>query len=424
MKRLYIPLKYRNHGLHIWCINCKKTVSTEPCKHSEQQRFQSRVYNRLTKKQDCINSYATRDPHEAFSKHLEYKTYLQQNNYEVATLPNKELDTPPPNIFLKEGAKKYLDHLQDIGVADYEKKNLTKAYIKDQKRYVWRFLEAVQKLEKKVSNFPAASISQQHVAAFDKYVRSLVLSQTSYNSHIKAAKYFVDYLIKELSVDIKNPLDRVKLRVIHHDPEIVPVEEFEHLLSVITPENGIGTKGRKKKENVNYYRDWLRKVFIFSLLTGERLDGIVLLQWKHVEGNFLRIPNFKVNRIQKADHYYSYTPITADLAELLVEFTITDPEDYIIIPEAKNRRTLKLFISKAFTHFWKVTGLKREVTFKNLRKTYVTRLTSIIGEQALFVKHSGDKTAIKHYLNQKELLDKTKNVKLYEISGWLHNTTP
>jgi hypothetical protein len=52
----------------------------------------------------------------------------------------------------------------------------------------------------------------------------------------------------------------------------------------------------------------------------------------------------------------------------------------------------------------------------------VTRLTSLIGEQALFVKHNGDKTAIKHYLNKKELLDKTKNVRLYEISGWLHNT--
>ena len=423
MKRLYLPVKYRNHGLHIWCFNCKTTITAEPCKHSEQQRFQSRVYNPLTKKQDCIQSYETRDADEAFSKHLEYKTYLQQNNYEIAKPPpNKDLDTPPPMIFLKEGAKKYLDYLQDIDVPEYEKKKLTQQYINDQKRYLTRLLRTVQKLEKKISNFPVTSISKEHVAGFDKYVRSLNLSQTSYNAHIKTARYFINYLIDELGIDMRNPFDRVKLAEVHYDPEIIPVEEFEQLLTVVTPENGIGVKGRKKKENVNYYHPWLKKVFIFSLLTGERLDGIVLLQWKHVEGNFLKIPNWKVNRIQKVDHYYSYTPITADLAELLVKFNMTDPEDYIVVPERKSRKKLKEIISKAFSHYWRVTGLKRKVTFKNLRKTYVTRLASLIGEKALYVKHNQDKTAIKHYLNKKELLDKTRNVRLYEISEWLHNT--
>ena len=52
----------------------------------------------------------------------------------------------------------------------------------------------------------------------------------------------------------------------------------------------------------------------------------------------------------------------------------------------------------------------------------VTKLTSVIGEQVLLIKHNEDKTAIKHYLNKKQLLEKTKNVRLYEISGWLHNT--
>src|SRR3546814_4029717 len=94
---------------------------------------------------------------------------------------------------------------------------------------------------------------------------------------------------------MKNPFYKVKLPEIHHDPEIVPVEEFEQLLSVITPENGGGTKGKKKKETVNYYRDWLKKVFIFPLWTGERLDGIVLHQWSNIEGNFLRIPSSVVH---------------------------------------------------------------------------------------------------------------------------------
>lgn len=418
MKRLSLPVKYRKHGLYIWCITCKKTVTSDPCKHAEDQRFQSRIYNPITKRQDCINSYDTRDPQEAFSKHLEYQDHLKKNNFNIRA-SNSTQTVQPSILFLKAAAQKYLDYIQDIGVPEYEKKNLTKIYIIDQTRYVERFLKTVQKLEKKITNFPATSISQVHVAAFDQYVRGLDQSERSYQAHIKGAKYFIKYLIDELEIDMKNPFDKVKLREIHYTPEIIPVEEFELLLSVITPENGIGEKGKTRVDTVNYYRPWLKKVLVFALLTGERLDGIVLLQGKHIDGNFLRIPNWKVNRIQKADHYFSYTPITADLAELLLEFDISNPEEYIIVPEIKNRDNLKKFISKAFTHYWKVTGLKRKVTFKHLRKTYVTRMASLIGEKALFIKHGEDKTAIKHYLNKKEILEQTQNVKLYEITEWL-----
>jgi hypothetical protein len=49
-------------------------------------------------------------------------------------------------------------------------------------------------------------------------------------------------------------------------------------------------------------------------------------------------------------------------------------------------------------------------------------VTEVIGEKAMFVKHNDDKTAIKHYLNKKELLDKTKNVRLCGNLLDLHNT--
>jgi integrase len=421
MKRLSLPVKYRKHGLHVWCIKCKKTVTSSLCRHMEDQRFQSRIYNPVTKKQDCIRSYETRDSHEAFSRHQKYKEDLKQSNFNIPPSQDSVQAEQPSIFFLKAAAQKYLDFIQDIGVAEYEKKNLSKIYIIDQTRYVERFVKTVQKLEKKISNFPVTSISQAHVAAFDQYVRGLDQSERSYQAHVNGAKYFIKYLIEGLEIDMRNPFDKVKLREIHYTPEIIPVEEFELLLSVITSENGIGVKG-KREDTVNYYRPWLKKVLIFSLLTGERLDGIVLLQWKHIEGNFLRIPNWKVNRIKKADHYFSYTPITSDLAELLLAFDMTNPESYIIVPEIKNRDNLKKFISKAFTHYWRVTGLKRKVSFKHLRKTYVTRMASLIGEKALFIKHGEDKTAIKHYLNKKEILEQTQNVKLYEISGWLHNT--
>ncbi len=102
---------------------------------------------------------------------------------------------------------------------------------------------------------------------------------------------------------------------------------------------------------MNHYRPWLKKVFALALFTGERLDGIVLLKWSHIDGNFFKIPNFKVERIQKTEgKYYSYA-ITADLAELLLQFDATDQDAYIVEPGMKNRYTLKKYITKAFTHF-------------------------------------------------------------------------
>lgn len=418
MKRLYVPVKYRGQSLHIWCITCKKPVTAAPCKHSEQQRFQSRVYNPITQTVNCIQSYDTRNIEEALTLHQAYQKNLKANNYNFTEVLETREPAAPKLIFLKDAAEMYLDYLQDVDVPEQEKKNLTPEYVKDQVRYIGRFLEAVKLKAKKITEFPVTAVNSDHVSEFHRFLKKEDYSQRSYNAHMQCVKYFFGYVIKDLKVTMDNPIERVKLPEIHYDPEIIPVEEFELFLSGITEENGIGIKGSKGTHKVNYYRPWLKKVFVLSLLIGERLDGVVLLRWSHIEGNFFKIPNFKVNRIQKVDKNYSYTPITADLAELMLQFEMTDENDYIVLPEQESRYSLKKFISKAFTHYWRVTGLKRDVSFKSLRKTYETRLVSAIGEKAMFVKHKSDKTAIKHYLGKKELLESTKGVHLYNIRSW------
>lgn len=416
MKPLYLPAKYKGHGLHIRCSICNKYVTSNPCKHADKQRFMSKLYNPLTKKQNRLRSYKTRDPEEAFALHLEFRTYLKNNNYDI---PRPQEKAAPAFYFIKDAAKMYLDYLQDIGVPKYEKKNLTPGYILDQTRYITRFLKAVQKVERRISSFPIDCVNENHVAKFDESVRDLELSQTSYNSHMSAGKYFFKWVIRDLEIEMKNPFEKVKLRTVRKNPEIIPFEEINLLFSVITPENGVGKKGKKKVETVNYYRPWLKRVLLLALLTGERRDGLVLLKWTDIKGHFLQIPNWKVNRIMKQDFHYTYTPMTKDLAKLLSEFPKSSDEDYIIVPEYKHRQTLKEFISKAFSHYWKVAGLERKVTFRHLRKTYITRLTELIGERALRIKHNEDVTAIKHYLDQKQLMSQTKDLTLYEISGLL-----
>ncbi|MEI9921120.1 MAG: hypothetical protein WDO14_20340 [Bacteroidota bacterium] len=323
-------------------------------------------------------------------------------------------------IFLRDATKMYLDYLQDIGVPEQEKKNLTKEYVADQTRYITRFHSVVKKTGAEIF---VSSITKDHVSEFYKFLKRLDYSQRSYNAHMQAVKYFFNYVIMNLKIVMENPLEKVKIPTVYYDPEVITVDEFDLFLSGITEENGLGIKGSRGTHKVNYYRPWLKKVFVLSLLIGERLDGVVLLRWSHIEDNFFKIPNFKLNRISKVERYYSYTPITADLAELLLQFEKVVENDFIVSPEYENRTSLKKFVSKAFTHYWRVSGLKRNVSFKTLRKTYETRLTSVIGFKAMFVKHYNDKTAIRHYLDKKQLLEETKNIRLYDVGSWLSDRT-
>lgn len=418
MNRLHLPAKYRGMSLHIWCITCKKPVTAAPCKHGEQQRFQSRVYNPITQTTNYIKSHSTRDVEEAIKLHLEYQAQLKANNYHFPGSTSVERCETPKPVFLNETAKMYLDYLMDIDVPAQEKKNLTREYIADQTRYITRFLSVVKMKVNRIAAFPVTSVTRDHISDFYKFLKRQNYTQRSYNAHMQSVKYFFNYVIRDLKIAMDNPLENVKMQAVHYDPEVISPEEFELFVSGITEKNGTGIKGSKGTHKVDYYRPWLKKVFILSLLIGERLDGVVLLRWSHIDGDFFKIPNFKVNRIQKVDKYYSYTPITADLAELLLRFEMTGEDAYIVAPEFENRYSLKKFVSKAFTHFWRVTGLKGNVSFKTLRKTYETRLTSVIGSKAMFVKHNSDKTAIKHYLDKKELLEAAKDVRLYDISSW------
>ena len=156
--------------------------------------------------------------------------------------------------------------------------------------------------------------------------------------------------------------------------------------------------------------------FKFSLLTGERRDGIVLLKWKDVKENYIGIPNWKLNRNHRAKREYtSYAPITQDLAELLLTFKIGDPEEYIIQPEKINRETLKRFITRSFSHFWKVSGIEKEATFKVLRKTYVTRMKEVFGELAKGIKHTNETTEKRHYDAEYERMTAFSKDRLYDF---------
>ena len=59
--------------------------------------------------------------------------------------------------------------------------------------------------------------------------------------------------------------------------------------------------------------------------------------------------------------------------------------------------------------------IKKNVTFKHLRKTYITKMVDLIGEKAKLIKHTNDTTVIKHYLAEKEILEDLRNVEMFKL---------
>ncbi|UII19050.1 tyrosine-type recombinase/integrase [Fulvivirga ligni] len=316
---------------------------------------------------------------------------------------------------LLDGMRWYLDYLQDLVVEDFERKNLSQPYILEQKRFVERFKNT---LESKgyLPDRMGFILSKKEVGLFHNFLIEKKYSAKTYNKHIVGIRTMYNAFMKEGYID-HNPFARVRMKYTVTNPDIIYEEELEKLFKIIRPENGHVQIGTTRKGKKNYYRAWLKDAILLALYTGERRDGVFLLQWRHVEENYLKIPNFKINRKQKVEDFH-YVPITEDMAEFLMTLKRGNDDDYIIEPSHENRDTLKNQCSKSFSHFWSVAGFEKRKDFKALRKTLETRLWTMLGDKSKALKrHKNLSTTIDHYLGQEEILKELKGQKMF---GFLH----
>ncbi len=91
-------------------------------------------------------------------------------------------------------------------------------------------------------------------------------------------------------------------------------------------------------------------------------------------------------------------------------------ETYLLAPEkVTNRETLKNQMSKGFSHYYNQLGTGRKLTFKCLRKTYITQLALSLGLNArVITRHSGEDVIIKHYLDQKVISKVAKDFEVFQ----------
>ena len=79
----------------------------------------------------------------------------------------------------------------------------------------------------------------------------------------------------------------------------------------------------------------------------------------------------------------------------------------------RKRETLKEDMSKSFTHYYKLLGNEKELSFKHLRKTYVTLVNNFTnGKGEVITGHSGQGIIMKSYHDQKVFNHVLDNLRL------------
>ena len=145
---------------------------------------------------------------------------------------------------------------------------------------------------------------------------------------------------------------------------------------------------------------------MMMLLTGGRREEVIDMKWNSIyvtiEGvKFFRIHNQKVEKGKKEAGIYKYIPINADLLSLLNDFGYAEKansNEYIFLPERTEKtETLMNNLSKAFTHYKKACKIEKQVSMKNLRKTYISWVNAVLGKDTGLVTSHSDYQVIKDF---------------------------
>lgn len=421
MKALKIPKTKRVPGLFTYCTKCKKRTGNGVCGQTEKSidacsNKKSHVF-KVSFKIPMTNSVKTRNLetrslYEAAKQAYQFREELEDNNYNI---PENNQQEEFQYTILVDTMSMYIDFLNNIGVPEHLKKQRSKAHINEVLRIFNRFTKVLTTEGYNLELFEVTQINQYIIGKYHHYLLDFEkYSNKTYNKHISTMRQFLNWLIEKKGYDIKNPFVDVTALPTSNRNETITKLEFEELIAVITPDN---SRDMRVKYYKYYYKDWLASAFKLALYTGLRREEFLSLKWSSIECNeeglpiLIKVPNFKVIRlvdgIRTESTRTKWVPIIPELMDLLVNHLnmelYRDTDRYLVAnDDTIDRASLPLFVSRAFGHFWNITGIDRKVKLNDLRNTYITELFKQFGDSAAVITdHSDIRTVKKHYTKAK-----------------------
>jgi len=419
MNQLQIPKNKKTKGLYVFCNKCKskskrQLLANAKCSHpADKQVFKTIITVAGTKSVRTL-SHNTRDLDIAIRESVEFEKELIAIDYRK---PDKNQIKESNPVTLRGCTLLYLDFLENKNVYEHQKKIRSKPHLEQVALYLSRFEDSLEIIGINSETFLIRHITNKHVEIFHNYLLSQELSNRTYNRHMDTVSELFNYLIQIKQYDLINYFSsiNVKRKPVRSRIETISVKEFKKLLDTITPENGIEKTSLSNRDNTNRYFPWIRDAFELALYTGRRRDEIVNMKFsdiKEADGTPIYIEtedykyNLRNNLYRAEEKKYNYTPIIKDLMNLLLRLgyeKYKGSDRYLIAPESnKTRSTIKEDISRSFTFYVEKLGLSKHITFKNLRKTYITLLNNFThGSAESITGHSGQGIILRSYQDQK-----------------------
>jgi integrase len=404
MKKLKLH-KNPHTGLKIYCHKCKRDNPT--CNHYDIHRYKVKIHIKGGDNKKKTKILDTKDYNEAVKQAIEFRKELEINNYystPLIAIENKELSMVGALIEYKRylaGEHRY-SHLV---------KNISPQYQDECMRYCKFFLDTV-KLVKNVVESNIKDVGQDDVARFYTWAENHYKEKT-FNKCMNEVKAFFNFILEVEKVKMTNPFSVYTVKkVVRSNINTLEKSEFEAIIDAVgtcTPFQILGGKGEKK----NMYKPFLVNGFKLSLLTGGRREEVVDLKWSDIlisvtGTKFFKVKNLKVNSIKKDDGYWKHFPINVDLFNFLVEMGYEEKKnsnDFILYPERKVlTKTIMNDLSKGFTHYKKMAGIDKEISFKSLRKTYLSWVNAVMNKDTgILSSHSTHDVLERYYIDPKIL---------------------
>lgn len=444
MSKKKIQLKANAHipCLRIWCGHCRTTVKTcegkplSQCSHIEklQYRFVGVIPNT---KERIVRSLGT-DFSEAVKQAAILRQKLDAGEIE-GRASKKDEHKPqqaPPKVqgkpeLLMHVFGKFIATLNGEGVAPHLKLVRSKSHVNDVKNCFKQVLIALSEHGIDVNEFKLSDITDAAVGKIHDYLIAKGYSNTVYNRWFGHLTTFAGWAEREEYGNVKRFFERVPRKTVTPRPEIITKDEFEKLLSVISRENGVQSGIGKHNASRNNFRSFLIPAFRYAAITGRRLEEIITSRFSDLhlddKGNpqIISFTDHKVNRIlhvAPGQERKVHTPVTAEILSFLHEQGFAERKnsnDFILAPEITHNRValMKLALTRGFSHFWKVAfpNDTREITFKILRKTYLTNLAIHMGRDVREISGHSSRQILNSYINDKQLAlaDKHKDFSVF-----------
>lgn len=416
--RLKIP--NNDYGLRVYCTKCKRQYyyhNIDNCKHPEFQHYKSLVSNGSQTK---TKSHQTKNYDEALRAAIQFKNDVKNG---VINNQTKNNSIDPNNLSIIDATNLFLEFKAGINVPSHLKKEISKNHFSDIIRNIQQLVDVLRANKINVETTNIDSLDDHHVGYWHEYVTNNY-SEGSYGTKLKIIKSFVNHLIDDVQVKMRNPFKKVKFNKIVFDTSSITKKEFLAVLDAVINKSPYEQLKGIRKERKNHFRNYLINGFKLALFTGLRREELATLSWKNLyysektECLIFVVDNLKVERITGQKFNKKYIPVGPDLKELLIELGYDDLKDSDLAILEPNRtvsnKTIMACLSKGFSHFYKQAFPNLEPKkFKILRKTYLSYLNKAAGDDSIQLSsHGSMKTLNTHYVDA-EVVAKGLTMKLF-----------